>query len=512
MNMHYIVKRLWGEIMKRPSSGLLSEEDLFLFLDYYELTSGKCNFDFNMNQEITENYFFREIPKHLGSYVVAAGLEQFAGYIELLNRGLSKEHRDWLRKTSGQDFADEAFLDYLQDFRFKGDVYAVPEGTPVFPHEPIINVTGSSIDVQIFETYLLNIVNFETLIATKTARIVQAAGDRGVVFSSEDLGRSVIDFGARRAHGRDAAVLGARAAYIGGAVGTSLVIAGMKWNIPYIGTMPHKFIQERYMGKGTFKESELRAFRQYAQTFPDNTLTLVDTYETIGGINNSIKVAQEMKQQGHELRGIRLDSGNPVELSEEARKRLSVEMDDPQIFVSDNLDEYTIDDILTKGASIAGFGVGTRLITGANYNSLTEKGGVSALNGVYKFVENTDEKGTTIPSMKFTSSKEKAILPGRKQSWRRSKGGKYLEDIITLWDENVEDARPLMVPIIKQGEFVYDFPETEHIRKYARENLGALPEEYRRLTNGSVYPVKISEALTRLRDELFERYSREYLK
>jgi nicotinate phosphoribosyltransferase len=345
--------------MRKPSSGLLTEEDLFLFLDYYELTSGKCNFDFNMNQEVTENYFFREIPKHLGSYVVAAGLEQFASYIELLNRGLSKEHRDWLGKTSGQDFADEAFLDYLQNFRFRGDVYAVPEGTPIFPHEPIINVTGPSIDVQIFETYLLNVVNFESLIATKTSRIVRAAEGREVVFSSEDLGRSVIDFGARRAHGRDAAVLGARAAYIGGAVGTSLVIAGMKWDIPFIGTMPHKFIQERYMGKGTLKESELLAFRQYAQSFPDNTVTLVDTYETIGGINNSIKVAAEMKQQGHELRGIRLDSGNPVELSEEARRLLSVEMDDPQIFISDNLDEYTIDDILTKGASIAGFGVGT---------------------------------------------------------------------------------------------------------------------------------------------------------
>jgi nicotinate phosphoribosyltransferase len=505
------MKRLWGEIMKKPSSGLLTEEDLFLFLDYYELTSGKCNFDFNMNQEVTENYFFREIPQHLGSYVVSAGLEQFASYIELLNRGLSKEHRDWLGKTSGQDFVDEAFLDYLQNFRFRGDVYAVPEGTPLFPHEPIINVTGPSIDVQIFETYLLNIVNFETLIATKTSRIVQAAEGREVVFPSEDSGRSVIDFGARRAHGRDAAVLGARAAYIGGAIGTSLVIAGMKWDIPYIGTMPHKFIQERYMGKGTLKESELLAFRQYAQSFPDNTVTLVDTYETIGGINNSIKVAQEMKQQGYELRGIRLDSGNPVELSEEARRLLSVEMDDPQIFVSDNLDEYTIDDILTKGASIAGFGVGTRLITGANYNSLTKQGGVSALNGVYKLVENTDETGTTIPSMKFTSSKEKAILPGRKQSWRRYKDGKYLEDIITLWDEQVDDAQPLMVPIIEKGEFVYDFPETEHIRKYARENIADLPEEYRRLTKSSVYPVKISEVLTKLRDQLFEQFSREYL-
>ncbi len=464
--------------MKKPASGLLTEEDLFLFLDYYELTSGKCNLDFNMNQEITENYFFREIPHHLGSYVIAAGLEQLASYIEIMNRGLTKKHRPWLRQTSGKDFQDEAFLDYLQDFKFKGDIYAVPEGTPVFPNEPIINVTGPSIDVQLFETCLLNIVNFESLIATKTARIVHAAEGRQVVFSPEELGRSVIDFGARRAHGRDAAVLGARAAYIGGAAATSLIIAGMKWGIPYSGTMPHKFIQERYRGKGSIKESELLAFRQYAQSFPNNTVTLVDTYETIEGVKNSIILGQEMKQKGYELRGIRLDSGDPVALSKKARKMLEPALGSTGIFVSDNLDEYAIDDMLVKGAPATGFGVGTRLITGANYNSLTKEGEVSALNGIYKFTENTDETGKAIPSMKFTSSKEKMTLPGRKQTWRRFKDGKYLEDIIALWDEPVDDAQPLMVPIILKGKFVYDFPETEHIRKYSMEQLAALPEKY----------------------------------
>jgi nicotinate phosphoribosyltransferase len=222
--------------MQKPLSGILAEEDLFLFLDYYELTSGRSNFDFKMNQEITENYFFREIPKHLGSYIVTAGLEQFVSYVDVMNQGLSSNHRNWLRQTSGQDFKNEAFLDYLQEFKFKGNVYAIPEGTPVFPHEPIINVTGPSIDVQLFETYLLNILNFESLIATKVSRMVNAAKGKQVVFSAEELGRTIIDFGARRAHGRDAAVLGARAAYIGGAIGTSLVIAGMKWGIPFIGT------------------------------------------------------------------------------------------------------------------------------------------------------------------------------------------------------------------------------------------------------------------------------------
>ncbi len=497
--------------MRKPESGLLKEEELFLFLDYYELTSGKCNFDFNMNQIITENFFFREIPAHLGSYVLVAGLEQFVSYVEILNRGLNKEYRGWLRQTSGDDFEDEAFLDYLENFRFRGDVYAVPEGTPVFPNEPIINVTGPSIDVQLFETYLLNVVNFQSLVATKTSRIARAAKGREVVFSPEYLDRSVIDFGARRAQGRDAAVLGARAACIGGASGTSLVVAGMKWGMPYVGTMPHKFVQERYRGQGTFRESELLAFRQYAQSFPHNIVALADTYETIEGAKNSIRVGRELKEQGYELRGVRLDSGNPVELSKKAKKILGAEFDSAGIFVSDNLDEYQIDTMLSQGAQVAGFGVGTRLITGANYNSLTREGGVSVLNGIYKFAENTDEAGKAIPSMKFTSSREKTTLPGRKQTWRRFKEGKYLEDIITLWDERMDDAQPLMVPVILRGEFVYDFPETVLIRKHATEQLAKLPEEYKQLTGSPVYPVKISQALAELRDELFEQYRAEYL-
>lgn len=497
--------------MRKPESGLLTEEDLFLFLDYYELTSGKCNLDFNMNQQITENFFFREIPKHLGSYVLAAGLEQFASYIELMNRGLSKHHRDWLRNASGKDFEDETFLDYLQSFKFRGDVYAIPEGTPVFPHEPIINVTGPSIDVQLFETFLLNVINFESLVATKTSRIVLAARGKDIVYSVDEPNRSVIDFGARRAHGRDAAVLGARAAYIGGATGTSLVIAGMKWGIPFIGTMPHKFIQERYKGKGTFKESELLAFRQYARSFPYNTITLVDTYETIEGVKNSIIVAKELRKQGYELRGIRLDSGDPLDLSKKAKQMMGKEFEGCKIFVSDNLDEFVIDDILSKGAPVDGFGVGTRLITGANYNSLTKEGGVSALNGIYKFAENTDEMNQLIPSMKFTSSRDKATLPGKKQVWRRFKNGKYHEDVITTWDEKVDEAQPLLIPIIVNGEFVYDFPETKEIRRYAMEQLAALPDEYKRLTGSKPYPVIVSESLARIRDEIFEQYRLEYL-
>ncbi|MEM2110290.1 MAG: nicotinate phosphoribosyltransferase [Candidatus Bathyarchaeia archaeon] len=496
--------------MRRPISGLLKEEDLFLFVDYYELTSGKCNLDHGVNQVITETYFFRDIPKYLGSYILVAGLEQFASYIEILNRGLSKKHREWLRKTSGKDL-DESFLEYLENFEFKGDVYAIPEGTPVFPNEPVINVTGPSIDVQIFETYLLNVMNFESLIATKTSRIVYAALGRKIVFSS-DLSRPVIDFGARRAHGRDAAVLGARAAYIGGASATSLVIASLMWGIPYVGTMPHKFIEERYRGKGTFKDSESLAFREYAESFPHNTITLTDTYETIEGIKNSVKIGRELKEKGYELAGIRLDSGDPVELSKKSREILDeAGLKNAKIFASDRLDEFVIADMLAKGAPIDGFGVGTKLITGANYNSLTREGGISALDGIYKLAETTDEFGRPVPSMKFTSSEEKATLPGRKQTWRRFKNGKYFEDIITLWDEKIDDAQSLLIPIILKGEFVYDFPEPKDIREYSRKQLSMLPEKYKKLRNSAVYPVKISEKLKKLKNELYEKYRLEYL-
>ncbi|MBS7634984.1 nicotinate phosphoribosyltransferase [Candidatus Bathyarchaeota archaeon] len=492
--------------MRRLESGLLTEEDLFLFIDYYELTSGKCNFDHGVNNTITETYFFREVPKYLGSYIVAAGLEQFISYIEILNHGLSRKHREWLERVAGKDLSKD-FLDYLENFQFRGDIYAVPEGTLVFPNEPVINVTGPSIDVQLFETYLLNIMNFESLIATKVSRIVYAAKGKSVIYSP----RTVVDFGARRAHGRDAAVLGARAAYIGGADGTSLVIAAMKWNMPFVGTIPHKFIEERYREKGSFKEIELSAFREYAESFPHNTILLVDTYETIRGVENAIKVGLEMKEKGYKLAGIRLDSGDPVELSKIARKMLDdAGLKDVKIFASDRLDEFIIEDALSKGAPIDGFGVGTKLITGANYDSITKEGGVSALDGIFKLSETSDETGRVIPSTKFTSSMGKATLPGKKQVWRRIENGKYLEDTITLWDEEVEDAKPLLVPIMIKGEIIYDFPDIKEIRKYCMEQLSALPEKYKTLRGSEPYPIEISEKLRKLRDELFEKYHDEY--
>ncbi|MEM2320294.1 MAG: nicotinate phosphoribosyltransferase [Candidatus Bathyarchaeia archaeon] len=491
---------------KRLEIGLLSEEDLFLFMDYYELTSGKCNFDHGVNNIITETYFFREIPRHLGSYIIAAGLEQFIAYIQILNRGLSRKCREWLEKVAGKDLTKE-FLDYLENFRFKGDIYAVPEGTPVFPNEPVINITGPSIDVQLLETYLLNLINFESMVATKASRIVCVAKGKNILYSP----KTVVDFGARRAHGRDAAILAARAAYIGGFDGTSLVIAAMKWGIPFVGTIPHKFIEERYREMRSFKETELKAFMEYAESFPHNTVLLVDTYDTIKGIENAIKVGLELKKRGYRLAGIRLDSGDPVELSKIARKMLDeAGLTDTKIFASDRLDEFVIEHALANGAPIDGFGVGTKLVTGANYDSLTKEGGVSALDGIFKIAETSDETGRMIPVTKFTSSLSKATLPGKKQVWRRIENGQFVEDIITLWDEEVEGAKPLLVPIMIKGEIAYDFPSLKEIRRYCAEQLAALPDKYKRIRNSETYPVRISEKLRRLRDEMFERFRREY--
>ena len=260
---------------KTLQSGLLTESNMALFADYYELTMGKADFDSGNNAICTENYFVRFIPQ--GEYLIAAGLEQVIHYI--LNLRFTDADLKWLKESKPTPDMSDDFLDYLRHFKFEGDVYAVPEGTPVFANEPLINVTGRSIDIQIFETYLLNVMNFQTLIATKTARIVHAA-----------RGRTCFDFGARRAHGRDAGILAARASFIGGAAGTSLVIAGQYFNLPYVGTIAHKFIMDR--------PSELAAFRDYARSFPHNTLLLIDTYDTVQGAKNACIVGKEMKASG----------------------------------------------------------------------------------------------------------------------------------------------------------------------------------------------------------------------
>ena len=313
-------------------------------------------------------------------------------------------------------------------------------------------------------------MNFQTLIATKASRIVHAA-----------RGRPVFDFGARRAHGRDAGTLAARAAFIGGASGTSLVLAGRYFDIPYVGTMAHKFVSER--------TTELDAFRDYAAAFPDSTTLLIDTYDTLQGARNACIVAKEMEAHGARLRAVRLDSGDLLMLSQQVRHILDAEgLDYVQIIASHELDEFQIDDLLRNGAPIDSFGVGTRLATGANFDSITGEGGTSALSGVYKLVE-SDGRPVGKQSLDEPS---KATIPGRKQIYRLTDAdGNYVKDKVTLWDEEVSEGQTLLVPIIRNGELVYDFPTLHDIQAQTDAELKKLPAPHKRLTDAAPYAVEL---------------------
>jgi len=439
-----------------------------LFVDYYQLTMGQADFDADHHAIITANYYVRQIPQ--GQYLIAAGLEQVVHYI--LNLRFTDATLDGLA-ARGDLSAD--YLASLRDFRFDGSVFAVPEGTPVFPNEPIINVTGRSRDVQLFETYLLCVMNFQTLIATKASRIVQAA-----------RGRPVFDFGARRAHGRDAGILAARASFIGGASGTSLVLAGHYFDIPYVGTMAHKFISER--------PSELAAFRDYTAAFPNNTTLLIDTYDTLEGARNASIVAKEMAARGTQLRAVRLDSGDLLTLSKQVRRILDAEgLDYVQIIASHDLDEFQIDTLLSNGAPIDSFGVGTRLATGANFNPRTREGGPSALGGVYKVVE-SDGRPVRKQSLDEPS---KATIPGKKQVHRLTDtAGNYTKDWVTLWDEDVSEGQPLLVPVIEDGELVCDFPTLQAIQAHTTAELQKLPISHKSLREAVPYSVEFDSVLS----------------
>ena len=449
-----------------------------LFVDYYQLTMGQAAHFHERNAQndtpslsnVTANYYVREVPQ--GAYLIATGLEQVIHYV--LNLRFTDAALDWLAERG--DLSPD-YLAALKDFHFDGSIFAVPEGTLVFPDEPIINVTGRSRDVQLFETYLLCVMNFQTLIATKASRIVKAA-----------RGRPVFDFGARRAHGRDAGILAARASFIGGARGTSLVLAGHYFDIPYVGTMAHKFISER--------PTELEAFRDYATAFPNSTTLLIDTYDTLQGTRNACIVAKEMEARGARLRAVRLDSGNLLTLSKEVRRILDTEgLDYVQIIASHELDEFQIDTLLKNGAPIDRFGVGTRLATGANYNSLTDEGSTSALGGVYKLVE-SDGKPVGKQSLDEPS---KATIPGKKQIYRiADTGGNYVKDYVALWDEPISEGQPLLIPIIQDGELVYDFPCLHDIQTQTTTELKRLPDSHKNLTEAEPYPVELHPTLRSL--------------
>ena len=455
-----------------PKSALLTETEMSLFVDYYQLTMGQADFKNQNDATITANYYVRRIPQ--GEYLIAAGLEQVIQYI--LNLRFSEDTLNWL---SQQGKLSEEYLDSLSNFRFDGSVHAVPEGTIVFPNEPIINITGKSRDVQLFETYLLCVMNFQTLIATKASRIVHAA-----------RGKPVFDFGARRAHGRDAALLAARASFIGGASGTSLVLAGRHFNIPYVGTMAHKFVMER--------STELNAFRDYANVFPNSTTLLIDTYDTIQGAKNACIVAKEMETRGEQLQAVRLDSGDLLTLSKNVRNILDdAGLGYVQIIASHELDEFEIHKLLEGSAPIDVFGVGTRLATGANYNSFTGEGGTSALGGVFKTVE---RDGIPV-GKKSTDEPAKATVPGKKQIYRKiDSTGHYSKDIVTLWDEQASGGEPLLIPIVKDGELVYNFPNLTDIQERTKIELTKLGESHKVLTGAEPYPVEIHPGLRNLFD------------
>ena len=453
--------------MNSPKSVLLIEDNMALFVDYYQLTMGQADFRVQNDTIITANYYVRAVPQ--GQYLIATGVEQVIHYV--LNLRFTDAALDWL---AHQGDLNPDYLATLKDFRFEGSIFAVPEGTLVFPNEPIINVTGRSRDVQLFETYLLCVMNFQTLVATKASRIVESA-----------KGRPVFDFGARRAHGRDAGILAARASFIGGASGTSLVLAGHYFDIPYVGTMAHKFISER--------PTELEAFRDYATTFPHSTTLLIDTYNTLQGARNACIVAKEMETRGVRLRAVRLDSGDLLTLSKKVRGILDAEgLNYVQIIASHELDEFQIDILLKNGAPIDSFGVGTRLATGANLDSMTGEGGTSALSGVYKLVE-SDDRPVGKQSLDEPS---KATIPGKKQIYRLADArGNYVRDCVALWDEPISEGRPLLIPIIQDGKLVYDFPNLHDIQTHAAAELKKLADSHKGLTEAEPYPVEFHPAL-----------------
>ncbi len=448
-----------------PQSALLTETDMALFLDYYQLTMGQADFKSQNNAVTTSNYYVRKIPQ--GQYLVTAGLEQVIHFIQNLH--FDDDILNWLAENGE---LDKDYLESLREFEFDGSIYAVPEGTPVFPDEPIINVTGRSRDVQLFETYLLCVMNFQTLIATKASRIVHAA-----------RGKPVFDFGARRAHGRDAGILAARAAFIGGASGTSLVLAGKHFDIPYVGTMAHKFVLER--------ETEVDAFRDYANAFPHNTTLLIDTNDTLHGARNACIVAHEMETRGAKLRAVRLDSGDLLTLSKKVRSILNDEgLNYVQIIASHELDEFEIFNLLENMAPIDGFGVGTRLATGDI--TKTDDRSASALGGVFKLVE---RDGTPVGKQTLDEP-AKATVPGKKQIYRHTDiKGLYSKDSVFLWDEPVSEGEPLLIPIIKNGKLVYSFPTLTDIQTHTKNELAKLPDTHQKLTNAKPYQVDIRLSL-----------------
>ena len=471
--------------------------NLTLLTDLYQLTMGYGFYRQNKHEEeVVFDLFFRK--NALITYSLFAGLEQAMDY--LLNWRFDDEDIAYLR---GLNLFDEGFLDYLKNMKFTGDVYAVREGEPVFPSEPILTVKAPLIQAQFAETALLNIINHQTLIATKSSKICRATAGRGVV----------MEFGLRRAQGPDAGINGARAAIIGGCSSTSNVIAGQKFAVPVAGTMAHSWVMDY--------PPESEACRAYADAYPDNCLLLVDTYDTLrSGVPNAIKVFKELKAAGHKPKGIRLDSGDLAYLSKKARKMMD-EAGFPEaiICVSGDLEERSINSLIQQGAKIDSWGVGTKLITSED---------LPALGGVYKLAAVFDKEGNATPKIKLSDNTAKITNPAFKKLYRLydKENGMAIADLITLKDETVDDSKPLTLfhpvetwkehevdnfraeelqhTIVKNGKLVYKFPNLMDIQAFSKQELSKFWEEYLRLDMPQVYKVDLSKKLHTLKIDMID--------
>lgn len=478
---------------------VMNDRNLTLLTDFYELTMGNGYLENGLADTVCcFDLYFRKVPDN-GGFAVMCGLEQAINYIKKLS--FTDEDIAYLRDKK---IFSEKFLDYLRSFKFSCDVWAIPEGTPVFPNEPLVIVKGPAIQAQLMETMLLLCINHQCLIATKAARIVKAAD-----------GRAVMEFGSRRAQGSDGAIYGARAAYIGGCAGTACTISDKEMGTPALGTMAHSWVQ--------MFDSELDAFRAYAKCYPDACLLLVDTYNVLkSGIPNAIKVFNELRAEGHEPAGIRIDSGDITYLSRKARKMLDdAGFPNAKICISNSLDEYIIEDILRQGACIDSFGVGERLIT-----SRSEP----VFGGVYKLTA-VEKDGQIIPKIKLSENVTKITTPDFKELWRfyDKTTGKAIADLITCYGEEVDDTKPytifdpehpykkktvtdftakkLLVQIFDKGECVYESPSATEIRDFCREQIGTLWSEVTRFENPHEYYVDLSKKLWDKKNDLLNEMS-----
>ena len=476
--------------------------NLTMLCDFYELTMGNGYFQCGYHNRITYfDVFFRAVPDN-GGFAIAAGLEQAVRYIQDLH--FDPEDIEYLR---GRGIFSEAFLEYLRDFRFTGDIWAVPEGTPIFPREPIMTVRAPAIEAQLVETFLLLTLNHQSLIATKANRVVRAA-----------KGRTVLEFGSRRAQGSDGAILGARAAYIGGCAGTACTISDQLYGVYAGGTMAHSWVQ--------MFDTQYDAFKAYCEIYPDNPVLLVDTYNTLkSGVPDAIRVFNEvLRPRGLTKCGIRLDSGDMTYLTKKARRMLDdAGWESCKISVSNSLDEYIIQDLLGQGACIDMFGVGERLITARSE---------PVFGGVYKLTAVEDEHGTIIPKIKISENVGKITNPHFKKVYRffGNDTGKAIADYLCVHDEVVDDshdleifdpeatwkrktvydftARELLVPIFKNGRLVYDLPSLQEIQTYCAQQVDTLWDEVKRFDNPHTYYVDLSPKLWQIKYDLLKNNSR----